>query len=209
MTIAIEPTPAILIDPPTFVPSPDSIVRFTVDQYHRMISAGAFQDDAPLELLEGWIVYQMGHNPAHDVVVKLVALMLDRALNDKWHTRVQSAITTFDSEPLPDIAVVAGSVRDYSKHHPGPTDIALLVEVSDSSLTRDRINKAPLYARAGIPEYWIVNLPESVVEVYSHPVGSGLEARYPDPGRFTLNDSIPLTIAGQALSPIPVKEILP
>jgi Uma2 family endonuclease len=196
------------MDPPTFVPSPNSIVRFTVEQYHRMISSGGFDDDTPLELLEGWIVYKMGHNPVHDVVVKLVATMLDRALNDSWHTRVQSAITTSDSEPLPDVAVVAGSVRDYTTRHPGPADIALLVEVSDSSLNRDRVEKASLYARAGIAQYWVVNLPESVVEVYTLPAGSAAGA-YPKPQRFDVNDSIPLAIGGESLPPIPVKEILP
>jgi Uma2 family endonuclease len=209
MTLAIDPRQPILMDPPTFVPSPSSIVRFTVDQYHQLISAGALDDDAPLELLEGWIVYTMGHNPVHDVVVKLVTIMLDRALSDRWHTRVQSAITTSDSEPLPDVAVVAGSVRDYTNRHPGPPDIALLVEVSDSSLNRDRNEKAPLYARAGIAQYWIVNLQESVVEVYSEPAGSPGAATYPKPDRFAITDSIPLIIAGQTFPSIPVKEILP
>jgi Uma2 family endonuclease len=211
MTLAIEPRSATLLaTPPTFVPAPNSVVRFTVDQYHQMISAGAFKDDdTPVELLEGWIVYKMGHNPPHDVVVKLVATMLDRALNDRWHTRVQSAMTTADSEPLPDVAVVAGSARDYTKRHPGPADIALLVEVSDSSLDRDRNEKAPLYARAGVAVYWIVNVQDSIVEVYSNPAGPTLTARYQKVERFDINQLVALTLGGEMLPPIPVKEILP
>src|SRR5437899_1999814 len=132
MTLALQPPL------PTFVPAPSELKRFTVEEYHRMIDAGAFDIDQELELLEGWLVYKMGHNPPHDVVVKLVASALDAALPSGWHTRTQSAITTADSEPLPDVAVVQGEVRDYLVRHPHPPDIALLVEVSDTSLDRDR-----------------------------------------------------------------------
>jgi hypothetical protein len=174
-----------------------------------MIEAGVFAERGAVELLEGWIVDQMGHNPPHDVVVKLVSLMLDRALPDRFHTRVQSAVTLPDSEPLPDVAVVAGSVRDYTARHPGPADIALLVEVSDASIDRDQSVKAPLYARALVPVYWIVNLQAASVQVYTLPTGPAAAPQYQKLERFGLQDSVPLTVAGQALPPIPVKEILP
>jgi Uma2 family endonuclease len=203
MTIAIQPPP-----PLTFVPAPETVRRFTVEQYHRLIEAGAFDDGSPVELLEGWIVNQMGHNPPHDVVVKLVASMLDNALPDRWHTRVQSAITTADSEPLPDVAVVAGVARDYLTRHPGPGDVALAVEVSDTSLLRDRVEKAPLYARAAIPVYWIVNIAEGILEVYTDPTSKGA-AGYRKTEHFDINASAPLVIQGQMIASIPVKEILP
>ena len=203
MTLAVQPRP------PRFVPSPTELKRFTVDEYHRMIDAGAFDvDERPVELLEGWIVYQMGHNPPHDVVVKLVATLLDRVLPSGWHTRVQSSITTADSEPLPDIAVVRGNPRDYLSRHPAPADIALLVEVADSSLDRDRGEKAPLYARAGVPLYWIVNLQESVVEVYAAPT-SQPTGRYQHDDRLSSADDILLPLPGQALPPLAVREMLP
>jgi Uma2 family endonuclease len=193
--------------PPRFIPSPASLRRFTVDEYHRMIDAGAFDgDDNPVELLEGWVVYQMGHNPPHDVAVKLVAKMLDRAIPDHVHTRVQSAITTADSEPLPDVAVVFGDPRDYVGHHPtGPREIALVVEVADSSLDRDRNEKAPLYARAGIGVYWIVNLQDATIEVHTDPTNQG----YRKTDHFRRGANIPVTIAGQSLASIPVSDILP
>jgi Uma2 family endonuclease len=150
----------------------------------------------------------MGHNPPHDVVVKLVSALLDRALPDRWHTRVQSAITTADSEPLPDIAVVAGAVRDYVTRHPGPDDVALVIEVSDSSLDRDRSEKAPLYARAGIPTYWIVNIPDGILEVYTDPASKGVVG-YRKTERFDIATSAPLIIAGQTLATLPIKEMLP
>jgi Uma2 family endonuclease len=202
MTIAVEP------ESPSLMPAPQLLKRFTVEEYHKMLQAGALNDEPPVELLEGWIVYKMGQNPPHDVAVKLVAMMLDRALPPDWHTRVQSSITTGTSEPLPDVAVVVGSVRDYAKAHPGPKQVGLLVEVSDSTLATDQKIKGEIYAKAGIAIYWIVNLQESVVEVYSNPT-SGRSPRYGKPRVFGPNDSIPLTIAGKSLAPIPVKELLP
>lgn len=202
MTIAVES------ESPTSVPAPELLKRFTVEEYHKMLEAGAFDDSEPVELLEGWIVKKMGHNPPHDVVVKLVGMMLDRVLPERWHTRIQSSITTGDSEPLPDIAVVAGSVRDYVKSHPGAKQIALLAEVSDSSLDSDRSIKSELYARAGISVYWIVNLRDSVVEVYSNPT-SKRSPKYGKPRVYGVNDSVSLVIGGKTLPAIPVKELLP
>jgi Uma2 family endonuclease len=209
MTLAIEPSPPLAVNPPSFFPSPSTLKRFTVEQYHTFIQAGVFHPEERLELLEGWIVFKVTHNPLHDATVDQVQEAIRDRLSKDWRIRVQSAITTPDSEPEPDVVVARGPASRYSNNHPGGADIALVVEVADSSLHRDRVEKGPIYARAGVPEYWIVNLPESVVEVYSHPTGSELEARYAETRRFTLNDSIPLTIGGQSLSPIPVKEILP
>jgi Uma2 family endonuclease len=203
MTVAIQARP------PRFIPSATSLKRFTVDEYHRMIEAGAFEDDQPVELLEGWIVYQMGHNPPHDVVVKLVAMLLDRAIPGTWHTRTQSSITTTDSEPLPDVAVVAGTPRDYLSRHPSSQDIALVVEVSDASLDRDRREKAPLYARAGISTYWIVNLQESTIEVHTDPTGPDPQPRYRATTRHGIADAVPLLIPAQPPASIPVKDLLP
>lgn len=203
MTLATE------VNPPTFVPAPETVRRFTVEQYHTFIHAGVFHPDERIELLEGWIVRKLTHNPLHNATVDQVQEAIRDRLSKDWRIRVQSAITTADSEPEPDVVVARGPASRYSKNHPGGADIALVVEVADSSLHRDRIEKGPIYARAGIPVYWIVNLPETVVEVYSHPTGSGLEAKYAEPQRFARSESIPLMISGQSLPSIPVKEILP
>lgn len=203
MTLAIEP------NPPTFVPAPGEVKRFTVEEYHRFIQAGAFHPEERVELLDGWMVYKVTHNPLHDAVVDQVQEAIRKRVSEEWRVRVQSAITTADSEPEPDVVVARGPASRYLAAHPGPADIALLVEVADSSLNRDRVEKARLYARAGIDQYWIVNLPESLVEVYRQATGAGAAATYSEPQRFGINDSIPLAIGGQSLSPIPVKEILP
>jgi hypothetical protein len=198
MTLAIEP--------PTFVPQPELLRRFTVDEYHRLIQADVFGADARVELLEGWIVYKMTHNPLHDSTVDRIQEILRDRISKDWRVRVQSAITTTDSEPEPDIVIAKGPASRYAKKHPAPADIALIVEVADSSLDRDRNEKGIIYAHAGIAIYWIINLPESVVEVYSKPSRAG---RYGKPQRFGIKDSVPLFIAGKSLPPIPVIELLP
>ena len=93
----------------------------------------------------------MTHNPPHDLSVSLVNAELTARAPDGWVLRVQSAITTADSAPEPDVALVRGPLRRYARAHPGPRDIALLVEVADSTLVQDREEKARIYARARIP----------------------------------------------------------
>jgi Uma2 family endonuclease len=193
------------IEPATFVPQPELLRRFTVEEYHRLIEADVFGADARVELLEGWIVYKMTHNPLHDSTVDRIQEILRDRIPKTWRVRVQSAITTTDSEPEPDIAVARGPASRYAKRHPGAKDIALIAEVADSSIDRDRNEKGPLYARAGISLYWIVNLGESVVEVYSKP---GRARRYGQLQRYGINDSVPLVIGGKTLPAIPVKELL-
>ena len=108
--------------------------RWTVAEYHEMLRNGTLKSGDPFELLEGWIVTKMSRNTPHDVALVLVPDAIRPALPSGWHTRVQSAITTADSEPEPDVAVVRGVARDYLIDHPGSTDIGLLIEIADTSL---------------------------------------------------------------------------
>jgi Uma2 family endonuclease len=148
--------------------------RFSVDEYHRMIEAGILKEDDPIELLEGLLVTKMVRNPPHDLALSLVEAALASSLSSDWFCRIQSAVTTLDSEPEPDVAVVRGPRRRYAEAHPTPADVALIVEIADASLARDRTDKARLYANAGIREYWIVNLVDGVVELHRDPDrGSG------------------------------------
>jgi Uma2 family endonuclease len=152
MTIAVQPHPS------ATPPPPFPMRRFTVDEYHEMIQQGILTEDDDVELLEGWIVNKMAKNPPHEICLRLTELAIDPLIPAGWHRRSQSVVTTFDSEPEPDYIIVSGSVRDYGNRHPGPSEIALLIEVSHSTLDHDRGFKRRLYARAGIPIYWIINL---------------------------------------------------
>ena len=145
--------------------------RWTVEEYHKLIDIGLFANDQRFELLEGWIVSKMSRNPPHESSVHLTNNECKRRLPSGWDTRIQSAITLEDSEPEPGVAIVKGDARTYACRHPSPSDIAVVVEVVDSSLLDDRRRKMRSYARAGIVKYWIVNLSLSQVEVYTDPTG--------------------------------------
>jgi hypothetical protein len=184
------------------------VYRFTVAQYHRMTEAGVLTEDDRVELLEGWIVHKMPHNPPHDATITRIQRRLTRILPDEWLLRIQCAITTPDSEPEPDLAVVQGPEEVYFARHPGPGDIALLIEVADTTIEQDRGEKRRLYARARIAAYWIVNLPESKIEVYTSP-RAGKSPAYRQQQDYGLADSLPLSVAGRVLAHLPVAELLP
>ncbi len=181
---------------------------FSVDEYHRLGQSGVLADNDRVELLEGRIVTKMIHNPPHDAAVALVNQALVTRLPAGWHGRVQSSITTGDSEPEPDVAVVRGSIRDFVARHPGPSDLALVVEVADSSLTRDR-EKRRLYARAGIAGYWILNLIDGRLEMYSAPSGPIASPGYGQEKIVESTESVPLIIDSQEVGQITVRDLLP
>src|SRR5262245_21493018 len=188
---------------------PFPIQPFTVDQYHQMIAAGLFHEDDRVELLEGWVTPKMPRNPPHDATIGKASCGLARVLPADRIVRVQSAITTTDSEPEPDLAVVPGPHDRYAQCHPGPADIDLLVEVADASLTRDRVEKGRIYARANIGNYWIINLPDRQVEVYTDPTGPGGAPAYRKRQDFRAGQSVPLAIVGQPIGSVAVNDLLP
>jgi Uma2 family endonuclease len=201
-----------IISPPMggmLQPPPYPVWKFSVDDYHRLIQSGILTEDDPVELLEGWIVPKMPRNPPHDTSLKLLEKSVESGVPVGWHTRWQSAITLTESEPEPDGVAVRGDVRDYRTRHPGPPDIALLMEVADTSLDRDRHLKGSLYARAGIPIYWIVNLVDSQVEVYTDPTGPDPSPCYRQRQDYDRNADVPLMIGGQQVGLVAVRDLLP
>jgi Uma2 family endonuclease len=202
---------SVIVPPSTLSLLPPSLPvrRFTVDEYHRMIQAGILTEDDAVELLEGLVVPKMPRNPTHDGTIEIVAEAVRCRLPAGWRVRGQSAITTMDSEPEPDVAVVPGSVRSHLQHHPGPQEIGLLIEVSDATLARDRNEKARMYARAGIVCYWIINLIDRQVEVHTDPTGPGPNPVYRQRQVYAGATSVPLVIGGQEVAQIPVSELLP
>lgn len=183
--------------------------RLSVDQYHRMLCTGILTEDDPVELLEGLLVPKMGKNPAHRVTTRLIRAALERALPAGWYVDSQEPITTGDSEPEPDVCVVRGDTRQYSDRHPGAPDLALVVEVADASVDRDREAKKRLYARAGIPTYWIVILPERRIEVYTEPSGATAAPDYRRRAEFGDSDTLPVVIEGRQVAGLPVQDLLP
>jgi Uma2 family endonuclease len=153
--------------------------RWTRAEYDRVIEAGIFHEDEPLELLAGRLVVAEPQNTPHAKAIELVAEASRVAFGPGWRIRVQLPVAIDpDSEPEPDISVVAGSPRDTVDNH--PMDAALVVEVADWSLRLDRRIKGQLYARARVPEYWILNLVDRVLEVYRGPEQQGPRWKYAD-----------------------------
>lgn len=185
----------------------DLIWRMDVDQYHAMIEAGILTDDDPVELLEGWLVFKMPKNPPHRATTRLVRTAIEKLLPAGWYVDSQEPITLLDSEPEPDVVVVRGDTRQYLDHHPGPEDIALVIEVSDTTLERDRTTKKRAYARSGIPIYWILNLRESKVEVYTRPSLQRLD--YLQRRDHGAAETLSLVINEHTVGDIAIAEFLP
>ena len=178
MSTAAPPMPPDLADRP-----PCPVHRLSVEEFLRVVESGAVEDAEGLEPLEGWMTLDMPRDPRHEVGTTLAMGALFGLGPAGWHLRVQASSRTADSVPEPDLSIVRGVARDYLGRHPGPEDTALVVEVSDSSLAQDRTLKARIYARAGIPAYWIVNLVEGLVEVHGDPTGPAAEpSRRTEPG---------------------------
>ncbi len=188
--VAVQPLPTPETDPA------EVFWRMSVPQYHGMIDAGLLTDDDPVELLYGWLIYKMPKNPYHRLVTRRIRAALERLVPKAWFVESQEPITTDDSEPEPDVIVVQGDPEDYGDRHPGPGDLVLVVEVSDATLQRDQTLKKQLYARAGIPVYWIANLPEAQLEVYSGLSPSTSPAEYRHRIVYGLDEVLEVALPG-------------
>jgi Uma2 family endonuclease len=140
--------------------------RFSVEEYHRMVAAGILGEDERVELLEGEIVQMSPQKPAHMRALVRLNRFFSRKLSEAYVVRPQGPLQLADSEPEPDLAIVRAD-EDRPESHPGSA--LLVVEVADSSLRHDLTVKMQLYAKAGIPEYWLVIVPRRQVEVLTEP----------------------------------------
>ncbi|MEG4343203.1 Uma2 family endonuclease [Microcoleus sp. A003_D6] len=144
--------------------------RFTTAEYHRLTELGFFAEDDRLELIKGELVNIAAKSTAHSVCETRLERELFKLLGERATLRGQQPIILpDDSEPEPDRAIVQNRPDDYLSSHPCPADILLLIEIADSSLSYDKQVKLPLYAEAGISDYWIFNLLETCLECYSEP----------------------------------------
>jgi len=147
----------------------DDLYRMTLDEYEELADKGLL-NDRNVELINGWLVRKMTAKPPHVVAVDATREAMAALLQPGWWLREEKPVRIPDfDEPEPDLSVVRGTRLDYRARHPGPGDILFVVEVSDTSLPWDRGLKKSAYARAGIPMYWIINLVDRQLEVYSDP----------------------------------------
>ena len=188
---------------------PEPVLPLTVGQYHAMIRAGELESGAPIELLEGWLVTKMTKNPPHSASTAKTRRQLNGIIPDGWSVDSQEPVTTADSEPEPDVAVIRGLREEYVERHPGPEDVGLLVEVAEASLDRDRGWKKRIYAAAEIPVYWIVNLVDREIEVFTRPSGPSDQPDYGTRQVFLPGDQVPVVLDGNELGRIAVQDLLP
>jgi Uma2 family endonuclease len=196
MSTGTLPTTAIL------APADPGPYRMTVDEFER-IAEGL---NKPVELVDGVLVERTDMDPPHVLMTLRLRRRLDRMVPEGWHARDEKPlrIPAFN-ERFPDVAVVRGDPDVYGKRHPGPEDIAILIEVAVSTIRRDRGEKQTLYAATGIPVYWIVNLKNRQIEVYTGPGPDGYASR----DDFREGAEVPVMIDGVEIGRIAVVDILP
>ncbi len=200
------------------LPAPATVYRITVDQYDQMVESGVLGEDEPVELLGGVLLRQTLKKPRHVFPTEETRKQLERIVPAGWYVRQEGPvrIPLFD-EPEPDVAVARGNSRTYRKHHPGPKDVALVVEVAATkgSLSQARVEKLSAYDRAGIPVYWIINLTRTGRTLHA---GSGrveVDTRptrtrgYRDHVEYKSRDQVPVVIDGREVGRIAVAELLP
>ena len=186
----------------------DRIHRFTVAQYHELDRLGFITTADRVELLNGLIVQKVRISPPHAYTVRAAFNLLDELLDESWHVRTQNPVTLSESEPEPDVVVAKGPIARYNTAHPKPNEIELVIEVADSSLVQDLTTKLAIYATAKIPQYWVVNLTDRCVELFTLPRG-GKSPRYRQQVTIPADGDIAVSLRGQVVGTVSVREFLP
>lgn len=194
------------ITAPRLAVVPIGMHRVTVDEYERMIASGSLDEPERVELINGYTVDKMGKSAEHGFSTKRVIKSLDGRLPGGWTWRSEQPIRipAYD-EPEPDVSVVRGRDEDYEHRLPAPGDVGLAVEISLTTLDRDRDETGPAHARGGIPIYWIVNLLDRRIEVYTDPGPDG----YRSGTDYGEGQAVPVVIGGQRVGEMDVRSVLP
>jgi Uma2 family endonuclease len=204
MSTATLIQPATIPGIPPWVPT--SFYRLSLEQYEAMVDAGILGKYDRVHLIDGYLVAKMTQNDPHATADELCGEAISRVIPPGWHLRVGKPIRIprLTSKPEPDRSLVRGVARDYARRSPEPDNIAMVVEVSDSTLAEDR-KLAGLYGLTGIPFYWIVNVVDGQVEVQSRPGPAGYESlEVLAPGHV-----LAVVIDDVEVGQIPVADILP
>jgi len=197
---------------PTYVPAvgmpPEPVQPLSVPQYLSLVQSGSISDDSRCELIEGWMVPKMTKGPGHEEVHESLRDLLQDLLPDGWLCRSQGPVVLLDSVPEPDLSIVPGPRSRFRNQHPQAGDVQWIVEVSDTTLDRDRGSKLRAYARASIREYWIVNLIDRQIEVYLSPRPSAEPPEYAPPAIYRAGDDLPVCVGGKEIARLKVDDVL-
>jgi len=175
--------------------------KFTPRQYHTLGDIGVIREGEPVELLEGYLVEKGRRGSRHDGGATRLSYRLPRLLPAGWVLFVQCAISLTDSEPEPDGAVIRGDETSYDTRLPEASDFGIVIEVSDSTLAFDRSDKGRIYARAGIPEYWILNIPDRQIEVHTQPNSTAEIPHYVNRAEHPHGSTFTFHLDGHAITP--------
>ena len=194
---------------PNVPPSPclaSALYRLSVRQYDRICENGTIDEGERVELIEGLLVAKRGRNRPNIVAGNKGLRILWRIVPPGWHVAKGVPIVASDwSKPAPDLAVIRGVVEDYDERAPTADDVALVVEIADSRLPADRTDLTRVFAAAGIPVYWIVNLAEAQVEVWFDPRREGYQSQQV----LGRGQDVPVVVAGIEVGWIAVADLLP
>lgn len=194
---------------PDDLPPPYPIERLSVEEYQRILAAGVLNEDRRVEFLEGIIVRKASSSLRHDGAVEKLIAVISELLPQGWVATPHCPIAMRESQPEPDLAVVASRLQDAGGPCPKATDAALVVEVADNSLPYDRRSKARIYARAGIAYYWVLNLLDRQLEVFSNPSGLVPMPGYHEQRTYRTDDRVNLVIGLDNLGSIRVDDVIP
>jgi hypothetical protein len=192
----------------------ESLFPISLGVYHKMIEYGLLTEHDKVVLLDGMLVKKMTRYPPHVRATNRTFRAMSALLREGWDVRKEDPILLptpaagRDSQPEPDVFVVRGGPDDLPDRHPGPADIALVVEVADSSLREDRKALAR-YAWAAIPVAWLVNLNARTIEVHTRPTGPTEPAQYQDVTIYGEADEVPVVLDGREVGRIAARDVLP
>ncbi len=188
---------------------PTRLYRMNLEEYEALVASGAFKGRNRFHLIDGYLVEKMTQNPPHTAADERCGRELLRVVPRGWTVRSGKPVRIprpgRDSEPEPDRSIVRRRSDDYAGRHPGPGDIALVVEIADSSLAEDHQLALEVYGPAGIPVCWVVDINARRVEVYTRRGPQG----YGPPEFFGEGQSVPVVIGGRVRGRIAVDDILP
>ncbi len=185
--------------PPSPAPAPAPpagrvLYRFTVAQYDALCAAGILTAGDKVELLRGLVVRKATLNPPHRRMLLRLGEAVPPLLPPAWALQSQGPIRLADSSPEPDEAICRREVLEQDDRHAGPNDVALVMEIADTSLLADRSEQKALYAESRIPVYWIINIPQQQIEVYSAPSGPGPSPDYAERQDYRTGDEVPVIL---------------
>ena len=184
----------------------EPIFRLSIEQYEDMIQYGIIDEDDPVELIDGWLLIKMSKSTNHTHSTRHTRRAIERVLPAGWFADSHEPVQLVRSKSEPDVVVQRG---DTDGTPPAVNDIALLVEVADTSLARDRGSKKRVYAEAGIACYWLVNLVDHLVEVFTDPSGPADKPDYTHRQVFRRGSAVPLVLEGREVARLNVTSLLP